>query len=124
MEAIWDWSDRVYPAAALLAVGLALFARGIIVHFRGWRLPSNRPRKNLTIVRGMRMFLLGASLAAVGAGWLWHLPILIAAGLVIGFEETLETSIAAWALRQEVETKLTPTPCTQSAPQVVYSRPP
>ena len=79
MEAIWDWSDRVYPAAALLAVGLALFARGIIVHFRGWRLPSNRPRKNLTIVRGMRMFLLGASLAAVGAGWLWHLPILIAA---------------------------------------------
>lgn len=45
----------------------------------------------------------GFSLVAVGAGWLVQWPVMVAAGLVVGFEETIETSIAAWALKQEAE---------------------
>ena len=57
-------------------------------------------------MRGLRLTLLGVTLAAVAAGWLWQWPVMVAAGLVIGFEETLETSIAAWALNEEYRHRL------------------
>ena len=98
MEALWDLSWRIYPAALLMAVGLAIAARGDYLLVRAARKPVGAPRKNLTWMRGFRLALFGASLAAVAAGWLWHIPALVAAGLVIGFEETLETSICTYAL--------------------------
>jgi hypothetical protein len=69
----------------------------------GLRAPMATAGKNLVTVRGMRRMLLGFSLVAVGAGWVLQWPVMVAAGLVVGFEETIETSIAAWALKQEAE---------------------
>ena len=103
METVWELSWRLYPAVALMAVGFAIAARGDYLLVRAARKPVGAPRKNLTWMRGFRMALFGGSLAAIAAGWLWHMPALVAAGLVIGFEETLETSICTYALKQSGE---------------------
>jgi hypothetical protein len=103
MDAFWELSWRLYPALVLLAAGALLAARGDVLLVRGARMKVGTPRKNLTWIRGFRLSLFGASLAAVAAGWAWHIPALVAAGLVIGFEETLETSIVAHALKQSGE---------------------
>lgn len=100
METVWELSWRVYPAAVLMAAGLVVAARGDFLLVRSARTPIGQRGRNLTWMRGFRMALFGGSLAAAAAGWLWHIPALVAAGLVIGFEETLETSICAWALKQ------------------------
>src|SRR5687768_12335727 len=97
----WDDSWRTYPAALAIAFGLLLSVRGAALAVGGLRLPVETPGKNLVYIRGFRLLLFGASLAVAGAGWLWQIPALVAAGLVIGFEETLETTIVASALRQE-----------------------
>ena len=103
VDAFWDLSWRLYPALVLLAAGVMLSARGDVLLVRGARMSIGAPRKNLTWMRGFRLCLFGASLAAVAAGWAWHIPALVAAGLVIGFEETLETTIVAYALKRSGE---------------------
>jgi hypothetical protein len=103
MEAFWELSWRIYPAAVLMLIGLAIAARGDLLLVRGGRMPVGTPRKNLTWIRGFRLALFGGSMAAFGAGWLWDIPALAVAGLAIGFEETIETSIVAYALRQSGE---------------------
>jgi hypothetical protein len=100
MDAAWDLSWRAYPAIALMGAGVVLALRGDYLFVSGMRRPLGAPRRTWTWVRGMRLFLFGTSLAVAAAGWMWHIPALVAAGLVIGFEETLETSIVVSALRQ------------------------
>ena len=103
METIWDLEWRLCPAAVIGLAGLILGVRGAIAMVRGFLQPTERPGKNLTTVRAMRALLQGMSVAAISLGWWLHWPVLVAAGAVIGFEETLETSIACWALKQEHE---------------------
>lgn len=100
MEPLWEWPYRLYPAAGMMLAGFALAARGDILLVRAARKPIGAPAKNYTSMSGFRMALFGGSLAAIGAGWLWDIPALAVAGLAIGFEETLETSICAYALKQ------------------------
>ena len=103
MDTVWNLDWRLYPALALVLAGVALALRGDLLVFRGLRLPDETHGKNLLSMRGLRMALLGLSVIAVGAGWWLQWPAMVAAGLVFGFEETLETSIAAWALDQEAK---------------------
>ena len=103
---MWNSDVRLYPSLVLLLAGAALSLRGDVLLVRGLHLPTETPGKNLLAMRGLRLTLLGVSLAAVAAGWLWQWPVKVAAGLVIGFEETLETSIAAWALNEEYRHRL------------------
>ena len=98
---IWNLDSRMLPGATLLLGGLILALRGDVLLVRGLRLPMETPGKNLVAMRGLRLALLGLSVASVAAGWMWHLPAFVAAGMVIGFEETLETSIATSALAEE-----------------------
>jgi hypothetical protein len=103
MEALWESDFRLTPAAALLTAGVVLAVRGVWMEVLGLRTPLARPGKNLATMRGMRLMLFGSSVAVAAAGWLWQVPALVAAGLVIGFEETVETSIVVYALRKEFE---------------------
>ena len=101
MDTIWSLDWRPYPAAVLTAVGLVLATRGGILMLRGFLSPNATPGKNWHTVRAMRALLQGSSLAAIALGWWLHWPALFWAGLIFGFEETLETSIVTWALKQE-----------------------
>jgi len=101
METIWNSEWRYVPAAVIVAAGALLALKGTRFEWRGLHLPMETVGKNLLTVRGMRMMLGGLSLAAIGAGWVLQWPAMVAAGVVIGIEETIETSIVVWALRQE-----------------------
>ncbi|MEX0784636.1 MAG: hypothetical protein WD557_18530 [Dehalococcoidia bacterium] len=103
MDTIWSLDWRAYPAAILTALGLVLAGRGGLLMVRGFLSPYARPSKNLRTVRAMRALLQGLSLAAIALGWWLHWPAMFWAGVLVGFEETLETSIVTWALRQEYE---------------------
>lgn len=103
MDTIWNLEWRLLPAAVVAVMGLAMAFRGDALLVRGLHLPVQSPGKNLLSMRGLRLVLLGLSIVAVGAGWYLHWPAMVAAGFVIGFEETIETSIAAWALAHEEE---------------------
>lgn len=92
------WSP--YPAAALLVIGLALAWRGLRRCHRAFpRLSASM--EPLLWVRGFRLTLFGLALAGTGAAWLWQLEWLFWLSLAIGFEETLETSIAIYGLRRQ-----------------------
>jgi len=103
METVWELSWRIWPASVIGVVGVALALLGAVLGWRALHTPLTRPGKNLTWMRGFRYTLFVGSLAAVAAGWLWDIPALAVAGLAIGFEETIESSIAVWALRLEYE---------------------
>lgn len=101
MELLWESDWRALPSILSLVGGDILLARGVIRWRMSHRMAHGMPGKNLALVEAFRLVLGGGALLAIGAGWLWQVPFLVAAGLVIGFEETIETSIAAFALGRE-----------------------
>lgn len=89
-----------------LLVAFAIAEAGAFVLWHGWRVfrrPPLHPDDNVRRVRVMRACLLGGSLLVAALGWGLQQPLLVALGAIVGFEETLETSIMTWALRQEQE---------------------
>lgn len=100
---LWNSDVRFVPALALLTVGCGLFLAGVWRQARSLRLPMETRGKNHSWLRAMRQMIQGMSVLAVGFGWALQLPVAIAAGAIFGFEETIETSIATWALKQEAE---------------------
>ena len=88
-----------YPATALVVLGLVLTRNGL----RRCRAAFPRPTVSiepLLWMRGFRLTLVGLALAGIGAAWLWQIEWLFWLSLAIGFEETLETSIAIYGLRR------------------------
>ncbi len=100
METLIDLSWRIYPAAALGALGFASLARGLILLGAGLRRSMWDPGKTLTLVRGFRYSVVGLAIVALGAAWQWHLLWLLLLALAIGGEELLESSIVIFALRR------------------------
>jgi len=99
----WDSELATVLGAIVATAGALLSVRGIARQVVSLRLPLETRGKNHSWLRAMRQMLQGFALLAIGLGWMWHLPVMIAAGAIFGFEETIETSIAAWALKQEAE---------------------
>ena len=110
MDALVDLSWRLYPATALLALGLVLAAAGVRRCARAFRRPLAGSMQPLGWMLGFRLTLIGLAVMGVGAAWLWQLGWLLALSLAIGGEETLESSIAIAALRraQPVQTPSPP----------------
>jgi len=99
-EAIVDFPYRAIPAAAFAVVGLGLTARGIRLGW-GWA-KHHDAAHNLEFVRGFRLAVLGLTLTAVAAAWQWHILWLFVLALAIAFEEILESSIHAYAIRRGI----------------------
>ena len=100
---LWESPVRLVPALALSAGAAWLIATGVWRQMRSLRLPMETRGKNHSWLRAMRQMIQGLSVLAIGLGWALQLPVMIAAGAIFGFEETIETSIATWALKQEAE---------------------
>ncbi len=104
METLFWSSDlRIAPALAVVCFGLWLAATGVWHQSRSLRKPLETHSRNWDWIRAMRRMLQGFAVLSIGLGWFWQLPVMIAAGAIFGFEETLETSIVTWALKQEAE---------------------
>jgi len=90
----WDLAWRGYPAALLAALGAVLTVRGFGWLWASFRRPRSEPDNALTFMRGFRLAIWGLTALGVAAAWHWQLGWLLAIALVIGGEETLETSVA------------------------------
>ncbi len=102
MDELWTSPLRVYPAMLLAAFGGWLLISGCLLAARGLRRAGRQlPGANWQLMRGIRRLTQALALVAIGLGWAFHWPVAIVAGLVFGFEELIETSIAAAALREE-----------------------
>lgn len=99
MEALVDLSWRVYPGGALLAVGLAAFARGVATLVRGLHIPIRDRSKPIVCVSGGRIAIVGLALAGIAGAWIWQQVWLLALSLAIGGEELLESSVILYVLR-------------------------
>jgi hypothetical protein len=99
METLWELSWRAYPAAAIALLGVTLVVRGTLRERHAHRLGWMDMAKPLGLASGLRLLLLGGSLVAVAAGWYWQVAWIFALGVIIGAEETLETSIIVSALK-------------------------
>lgn len=100
---LWESTARLWLSLPMVALGCWLSVAGVWRQVRSLRLPIETRGKNHSWLRAMRQMIQGMSLVAIGLGWALQLPVMIAAGAIFGFEETIETSIATWALKQEAE---------------------
>lgn len=101
MFELFSVSWRIYPAGVLIAAGVLLAASGLRRCLVAWRRPGGGVMQPLTWMGGFRRSIVGLALAGAGAAWTWQIGWLLALALVVGFEETLETSLAIAALRGE-----------------------
>lgn len=106
MDALIELSWRLYPAAVIIAVGIAVATLGLRREIEGVRRPLRDPSKVLTFVRGFRLAIIGLAFAGVGAAWLWQLDWLLVLSLVIGGEETLESTVVIFALTRGRDLRL------------------
>ena len=101
MNTIADLSWRAYPAAVLVAVGLWLVLCGVRRCGAAWPHAFTGLIQPAAWMRGFRLTILGLALAGSGAAWLWHIPWLLAASLIIGCGELLESSLDIDAFDRE-----------------------
>ncbi len=99
VDTIYDLSWRAYPSAVIAAGGAFVLWRGLHLA-SGW---LGDPPRNLRFVRGFRLTVIGLALLAIASAWLWHQQWLLILALAIGGEETLESSIHAWAIKRGIE---------------------
>jgi hypothetical protein len=93
-------SWRAYPAAVLVALGLAAAVwsayRGVA---RAKRVRD--PERALAIMQGFRISIVGLAAAAIGLAWWWQIGWLFVLALVIGGEELLESTVVILALKND-----------------------
>ena len=63
------------------------------------------PARAFVLLRGFRHAMIGLCVMALGIGWYWHLPAVVGLALIIGFEETLESSTMIAALKSDPRTE-------------------
>jgi hypothetical protein len=97
-EAILDFPFRALPASILALVGLALTWRGSRL---GWDWARHQDSEhNLRFVRGFRLVVIGLTAISVAGAWQWHILWLFILAMAIAFEEILESSIHAYAIKR------------------------
>jgi len=115
MEALMELSWRVYPATTLMTIGAALLVRGSRLGLGGLQPGANDPKHVITMVRGIRMSIIGLALLGLGGAWEWHLSWLLVLALVFGGEELLETSVVLSVLRRG-RARVAPVPSPRLTP--------
>ena len=94
VEASW----RIYPATALLALGVIIALRGFAAEIRAFRTAPGDPATPLAMMRGFRRGILGFAVAGFAAAWLWQLPWFAILAATITGEELLESSLVVFGL--------------------------
>lgn len=92
-DAVVELSWRAYPAAVLMALGLAWGLPGARRFVVGIRPPYGSASQTLDALQGFRRGIIGLAIAALGAAWLWQIDALFVLALVIGAEEAWESTL-------------------------------
>lgn len=90
----------VPPVLMLAGAAMAVWAiRRAAAEMR--RAPRD-PARAFALLRGFRRAMIGLCVMALGIGWFWQLPTVVGLALIIGFEETLESSTMIAAVKHEL----------------------
>ena len=116
MGDLFSASPEAHAAAGLMAAGAILAFLGLRREWDGIRRPMKDPARVLTWVRGFRMSVIGLALLGIGAAWTWDITWLLVLSLAIGGEETLESTIAVFALTRGKDLRLGPASGTRDRP--------
>jgi len=100
MDAFVEWSWRVYPSAAIMAAGFALFLSGALGLARALRISIWDMNRPIVWIVGFRAAIIGLAVVALGAAWLSQQLWVLLLALAVGGEELLETSVILFALRR------------------------
>ena len=100
IQADWRW----VPCLVMVLAAAVLAVRATV----DWRTIRRAGHANLQHMLAFRKATIALGLAGIGAGWWLGHPVLFWAGVVIGLEETIETSIALVGLRMEAAEERVP----------------
>lgn len=99
---MWESAWRLPAAWVMALLGLWLIGVGTRLAWQSlWALNPDA-RTTWSLMHGIRRVTQGLALFGIALGWAMQWPVAVAAGVLFGFEESIETGIAGWALRRDV----------------------
>ena len=101
MDAIFEPSWRIWPSLLSIALGVWALTRAATNEVRFWRADAMDMAKPRALAAGIRSMLLGVSLVAFGLAWIFQVVWLWWLALVFGAEESWETSMMIFGLKQD-----------------------
>jgi hypothetical protein len=101
-------SWHVVAAAVLMAGGAALAFAGMRRDVLALRMGAASQTTPLNFVRGFRLGVIGLALIGLGAAWMWGILWLAVLALIIGAEETFETTLLIYGLTRGAQLRLRP----------------
>jgi hypothetical protein len=104
MDAIVDSSWRAAPSLGLMAAGACLALAGARAELLALR--ASNAGTPLAFVRGFRVGIIGLALLALGIAWMWGILWLAVLAVIIGAEETFETTLLIFGLTRGAQLRL------------------
>jgi hypothetical protein len=95
--------NELFILVPIATLALSYGVVGIRDVARGLRSPNVEPGKALRVMAAFRRMVIGLAGAGIAAGLAFEIKWLFWLSVAIGIEETIESSIAVWALRQGKE---------------------
>ena len=95
--------NAIYVLVPIGAAALVFGVLGIRDIARGLGSPNVERGKALRVMAAFRRMVIGLAGAGIAAGLAWDVEWLFWLSVAIGIEETIESSIAVWALKQGQE---------------------
>jgi hypothetical protein len=99
MDQLADLTYRIYPAAAMIAIGAVMAFFGLRRDLAGLRAPFSDSNKTLKMMTGFRMAIVGIALLIFGAAWIAQITWLMWLAAIIGLCELLESSLMISGMR-------------------------
>jgi hypothetical protein len=101
VDAIFEPSWRIWPSLVSIALGVWALARSAAHEARFWRVDAMDMAKPRALASALRAMLLGVALVTLGLAWIFQIAWVWWLALVFGAEETWETSMVVFGLRQD-----------------------
>jgi len=98
MYELFDATWRIYPATIIALAGAFIAALGVRGVLAAHRLATGDVKKPLAHMEAFRVAVIGLAVAAIGAAWVWQIAWLAWLALIIGGEETLESTLCVFGL--------------------------
>jgi hypothetical protein len=99
VDTLADLSWRIYPALALVLIGVPMAFFGLRRDIAGLRAPFSDRDKPLKMMTGFRMAIVGVALTLFGAAWIAQIAWLMWLAAIIGAGELLESSLMISGMR-------------------------
>ena len=99
MGFLTELSWKMYPSLFIIAIGLAILIKGTSMAYRSFNSPMSDPTKIHRFVIGLRIAVIGITMAGLGVAWNWDILWLFVLSLAFGGVEIVESTVHLHMLR-------------------------